>query len=151
MGGNLDGFDANEVPEADEFEVLPEGKYDAVIVESSMKATKSGTGKYLELKFLLTKRHKGRYLWARLNLHNPKIKAVAMAKRELAAICTAVGVLRPTDSHDLHDIPLTLIVKCKFREDTGEMVNEVRGYLKSDIAPESSVQPADEIDGAPWE
>ena len=37
-----------------------------------MKATKAGTGQYLQLGFqILDGPHKGRKLWARLNLDNP--------------------------------------------------------------------------------
>jgi hypothetical protein len=79
-----------------------------------MKPNKDGTGSYLQLTFeILDGPHKGRLLWARLNLDNPNATAVAIAKAELSAICRAVGVLAPKDSVELHDLPLVIHVKCK--------------------------------------
>ena len=69
---NLNGFDANTVDPASDFEPLPAGKYLAVITASEMKPTKSGNGHYLELTFqVIDGPYKGRMLWSRLNLDNP--------------------------------------------------------------------------------
>ena len=126
---NLNGFNAHEVEPTSNFEPLPAGKYLAVITDSEMKPTKSGTGQYLQLSLqILEGPYKGRYVWARLNLHNPNPTTVQIARQELSAICRAVGVMQPTDSVELHNIPLVISVKCKKREDTGEITNEVKGY-----------------------
>jgi hypothetical protein len=126
---NLNGFDANQVEPTGDFDPVPAGKYLAVITESEMKPTKSGSGNYLQLTFeIIDGPHKGRLLWARLNLDNPNATAVAIARAELSAICRAVGVLAPKDSVELHDLPLVIHVKCKKRDDTGELTNEVKGY-----------------------
>jgi hypothetical protein len=108
-----------------------------------MKANKAGTGHYLQLTFAIVEgEHKGRFLWARLNLDNPNATAVAIAKAELSAICRAVGVLAPNDSTDLHDLPLVIHVKCKKRPDTGEIGNEVKGYSPKAALTEPAVKPA---------
>jgi hypothetical protein len=126
---NLNGFDANQVEPTGDFDPVPAGKYLAVITESEMKPTKSGSGNYLQLTFeIIDGPHKGRLLWARLNLDNPNATAVAIARAELSAICRAVGVLAPKDSVELHNLPLVIHVKCKKRDDTGELTNEVKGY-----------------------
>ncbi len=131
---NLDGFDANDVDPALTFDPLPAGKYVAVITESEMKPTKPGNGSYLELTFqVIEGEHKNRCLWAHLNLDNPNAKAVEIARAELSAICRAVGVMAPKDSTERHDAPLTITVKCRKREDTGDIVNEVRGYAKHEM------------------
>jgi hypothetical protein len=140
---NLNGFDANQVEPTGDFDPVPAGKYLAVITESEMKPTKSGSGNYLQLTFeIIDGPHKGRLLWARLNLDNPNATAVAIARAELSAICRAVGVLAPTDSTDLHDLPLVIHVKCKKRPDTGEIGNEVKGYSPKAALTESVVKPA---------
>jgi len=96
---NLNGFDASQVEPADDLEPIPAGNYCAVIVESEMKPTKSGTGSYLELKFqIIEGQYTNRLLWTRLNLDNPNDTAVHMARRELSAICRAVGVMAPNGS-----------------------------------------------------
>lgn len=135
---NLFGFDANQVEPASSLDPLPAGKYLAVIAESMMKPTKAGTGSYLELTFeVLDGPHRGRRLWARLNLDNPNATAVQIAKAELSAICRAVGVMAPKDSAELHNLPLVVNVRCKNRDDTSEIANEIGGYEKKS-APASA-------------
>lgn len=132
---NLDGFNANDVEPAADFEPIPAGKYLVVITDSEMKPTKSGSGQYLELTFqVIDGPHKNRKLWSRLNLDNPSAQAVDIARGELSAICRAVGVMQPRDSSELHDRPLLVTVKCRRREDTGDVVNEIKGYAKSEPA-----------------
>jgi hypothetical protein len=132
---NLTGFDANSVNPATDFEPLPAGKYLAIITDSEMKPTKSGSGNYLELTFqVIDGPFKGRMLWSRLNLDNPSPQAVQIAQGELSAICRAVGVMQPKDSIELHNLPLLVTVKCKKRDDTGDVVNEIRGYAKKETA-----------------
>ena len=132
---NLNGFDANNVDPATDFEPLPAGKYVAVITTSEMKPTKSGSGHYLELTLqVIDGPFKNRMIWSRLNLDNPNRQAVQIAQGELSAICRAVGVLQPKDSIELHNLPLQITVKCKKRDDTGDVVNEIRGYARKDAA-----------------
>jgi hypothetical protein len=149
---NLQGFDANSVEPADELEPIPAGRYVAVIVDSEMKPTKSGTGNYLQLTFQIVEgEHANRLLWVRLNLDNPNATAVEIARRELSAICRSVGVLVPTDSTDLHNLPCVIHVRVKRRNDTGELQNEIKGYSKRESAAskpiETSVGPGTV---APW-
>ena len=126
---NLNGFNANEVDPAVGFEPVPAGEYMAAITESEFKDTKSGAGRYLQLTFqIIEGEFKNRFLWARLNLDNPNATAVQIARAELSAICRAVAVMAPNDSTELHNLPLVISVKCKKREDTGEIANEIRGY-----------------------
>jgi len=139
---NLNGFNATEVEPTTSFDPLPAGKYLAVITESEMKPTKSGSGSYLQLTFMIMEgEYKNRILWARLNLNNPNATAVKIASSELSAICHAVGVMTPRDSVDLHNLPLVITVKLKKRDDTGELTNEIKGYAKKDAAGANGQQP----------
>ena len=131
---NLNGFNAGTVDPMNEYEPIPAGKYSAVITKSEMKPTKSGKGSFLELTFqVIEGQHKGRQLWARLNLDNPNALAMQIAQSALSSICRAVGVLTPKDSSDLHDIPLTITVRQKVDQDR-EVRNEIRGYVKQEAA-----------------
>jgi hypothetical protein len=133
---DLRGFDANTVEPSADFEPIPAGKYVAVIIESELKPTKAGTGHYLQLTFQIVEGpYQHRLLWARLNLDNPNDTARKIARGELSALCRAVGVLAPNDSVELHNLPLVIHVKCKKRADTGEIVNEVKGYSKKESPP----------------
>lgn len=122
------GFNADEVPPATGFDPIPAGKYKAVITESEEKATKAGTGSYLQLTFVIVEgEFENRKLWARLNLNNPNDQAVSIARAELSAICRAVNVRQIKDASQLHDIPLVIKVVAK-KGDDGETRNEIKGY-----------------------
>jgi len=132
---NLNGFNAANVEPAVDFEPIPAGKYLAVITASEMKPTKTGSGTFLELTFqVIEGQYKNRMLWSRLNLDNPNAQAVQIAQAELSAICRAVGVITPKDSIELHNLPLLVTVKVKKREDTGDLVNEIKAYAKKEAA-----------------
>ena len=146
---NLNNFDARTVEPIAEFEPIPAGKYLAAISSSEMKNTKNGNGSYLELEFtVLEDQYKGRKLWARLNLKNPNATTVKIARSELSALCHATGILTPKDSCELHNIPLTISVKLKKRDDTGELTNEIKSYSKRESAS-AQPQPAP-ADTPPW-
>jgi len=146
---DLRGFDASQVDPSTPFDPIPAGKYLAAIIDSEMKPTKSGNGEYLELTFqILEGEYKGRQLWARLNLNNPNPQTVKIARAELSAICRAVGVMAPNDSVDLHNLPLVITVRCKKRADTGEIVNEVRGFAKRELGAGMPQQATS--DTPPW-
>lgn len=147
---NLTGFNAAEVDPSVSFEALPAGKYLAVITDSEVKPTKSGSGEYLQLTFqVIEGPHKGRLVWARLNLQNKNETTVTIARAELSAICRAVGVMAPKDSVELHNLPLQIRVACKKREDTGEITNVIKGYEKKPSALASGPRPAPPPGGAP--
>ncbi len=60
---NLNNFNANQVEPTSNLEAIPAGKYLAVITESELKPTKSGSGSYLQLTFqVLEGEYKGRFL-----------------------------------------------------------------------------------------
>ena len=126
---DLGNFNAHEVEPTTQFDPLPAGKYLAVITESQQRPTKTGAGSYLQLTFqILEGEYENRLLWTRLNLDHPNATAVQIARADLSAICRAVGVLAPRDSVELHNLPLMISVRCKKRQDTGDVVNEIKGY-----------------------
>lgn len=144
-------FNATEVEPSAGFDVIPAGKYNAVISDSEMKDTRSGTGRYLQLEFeIIDGEFKNRKLWARLNLENPNADAVRMARADLSAICRAVNVLTPRDSLELHNLPLVITVRCKKNQDD-EMTNEIKGYAPKASAKASTSAPQTGADNnPPW-
>lgn len=125
---SLNGFDASLVPQQVEFSALPEGVYVVIATASEMKPTKRGDGQLLQFTFeVLDGPCKGRKLWARLNLVNPNQTAVDIAQRELGAICRAVGVLKPSDSAELHNRPLLVTVAVE-KDDRNRENNVIRKY-----------------------
>ncbi len=137
-------FNANDVEPSKAFDPIPAGKYIAVITDSEMKETRAGTGRYLQLEFEITDgEFAGRKLWSRLNIENQNAEAVRMARADLSAICRAVNVLTPSDSIDLHNLPLVIKVHCRKDKNTGEITNDIRGYeSKANYRPEPKQAPA---------
>ena len=147
---DLNGFNAHEVDPKTTFDPIPAGKYIAAITSSEMKATKNGDGSYLQFEFtVLEGQYKDRKVWDRLCLTHHNAETVKIARSNLSAVCRAVGVMQPRDSLELHNIPLLITVKCKKREDTGDIVNEVRGYAKKEAAAGRPQQHQPRGDGAP--
>jgi hypothetical protein len=142
-------FNANDVEPTSDFEPIPAGKYLAMITESEMKPTKTGGGHYLQLTFqILDGPYKNRFVWARLNLDNANATAVKIAHGELSALCRAIGVMVPKDSLELHNLPLSITVKCKTRKDTGEVQNEIKGFAKKETATGAPAQAT--TNSPPW-
>lgn len=126
---NLAGFDATQQAAMQSFEAMAAHKGLMMIVASQMKPTKAGTGSFLEceLNEIGDGVYKGRKLWVRMNLSNPNKTAEEIANRELGAICKAVGILKPTDSAELHNRPMMVDVGVK-KNDRNEDENYVKGY-----------------------
>ena len=148
---NLNGFNANEVEPTTPFEPLPASKYLAAITASEMKPTKKGDGSYLELEYTVLEGDcQGRKVWDRLCIDHPNDLTQSIARGNLSAICRAVGVMQPRDSVELHNLPLIITVKCKKREDNGEITNEIKGYAAKEAASGQPQQAATTDSTPPW-
>jgi hypothetical protein len=125
----LNGFDANVVEPSAPREVIPAGKYKAVITKSEERPTKAQTGSMLVLTCqIIEGPHQGVSLMDRLNLNNPNKTAEEIAQRTLSAICRSVNVMMPNESSDLHDKPMMITVKVKPAEGNYQASNEIAGY-----------------------
>ncbi len=128
---NLAGynFNAEEVEPSSSFDPIPAGWYTAIISASEMKATRDGYGEYLSLTLqVIEGQYENRLVFARLNLKNANDKAVDIARKDLAAICRAVGVMSPQASEELHDKPLMIKVKVRPASGEYEASNDIGGY-----------------------
>lgn len=143
---DLGNFDAEQVDPAKDFEALPPGKYPAMVTESEEVDNSSGKGSHLKLTLQVTDgQFKGRLLWHRLNLKHENPKTVQIARGELSSICRAVGVLKPRDSSELHNLPM--VVRVDVREYEGRTYNDVKGFYPlegegAQAAPVSGGKPA---------
>ena len=143
----IECFDASTVQPSEGFTSIPAGRYLAVINDSDMRA--SAGGQYLQLEFeIIEGDYTGRKLWSRLNLIHTTPNAVKFARADLSAICRAVNVMKLTDSTQLHNLPMVVVVKLKKDKETGEMRNEIRGWEPkgSGVAPVAAAPQAK----APW-
>lgn len=148
---NLNGFNANEVEPTTSFEPLPAGAYVAAITASEMKATKKGDGSYLQFEYTVLEGDcKGRKVWDRLCINHPNDLTQKIARGNLSAICRSIGVLQPRDSSELHNVPMLITVKCKKRDDNGEISNEVKGYSAVESVPAAAQQAPIDSNTPPW-
>jgi hypothetical protein len=132
---NLSGFDASKV-EPNDFGVIPAGDYEACIVNSEMKATKDGTGQYLNLEIqIVGGQYQNRKLFEKLNLVNKNDTAVTIAKGTLSAICRAVNVLTPNDSSELHNKTFRISLTTKKSDYSGEMENRIKSFKPRSAGP----------------
>lgn len=145
------GFDARNVEPNEGFDVLPAGEYDAVIVNSEVKTTTAGDGKYLKLELqILNGQFQNRKVWDNLNIWNNNAQAVQIAKGTLSAICRAINVLTPQDSAELHNKPLRVKLAIKKDAEYGDK-NVVRSYKprQAGPAPTPAAAPASGQPAAP--
>ena len=147
---SLGNFNPDE--HKDNYEPLPAGRYVAIIVKSENKDSKSG-GTYLKLEVdIVEGQYKGRKLFANLNLVNANDMAVKIAKTELANICRAVGVMRPKDSSELHNKPISIRVAIQPERDGFPASNVIKGWdalatNPTPVNPPPAAAPASK----PWE
>ncbi|MAK85994.1 MAG: hypothetical protein CMK96_03385 [Pseudomonas sp.] len=139
-----------------DYSPIPPGEYRVHVISSDLKATKAGTGNYLELEMeVLDGEHQGRKLFDRLNIDNPNQQAVDIAQRTLNAICVAVGKLSIADSNELHNIPMIAVVKVDpARGDYGPS-NSIKTYKPAGggnvtAAAAQNSAPANSNSSPPW-
>ena len=148
-------FDASEVnvaPQSKSYEPLPRGMYQAIVIDSSIKPTKAGTGEYIELVIQVIEGvHSGRRLWERLNVSNPNKTAEEIARSQLASLCQAVGVTKLSATEQLHDIPFGMEVDIDRKDPTR---NRVMGYCPASLVSQAAPAPAQAPQAAssakPW-
>lgn len=136
MGASLN-FDANDVAPNTKPEPIPNGKYRMHITASEVQPAKSGKGKYLKLELqVLDGEYKGRKVWDQLNIVNDNATAQKIAQGQLSAICHATGVMKLTNSSQLHHIPM--LVRVVVSEQKGyDPKNEVKGYEADGATPKA--------------
>lgn len=131
---------------------VPKGIYQAIVMDSTIKATKAGDGQYIELMLqIIEGEHSGRRVWDRLNVSNPNKKAEDIALAQLQALCNAVGVPQLNDTAQLHDKPFALVLDIDRKEPDR---NRVMGYQSAgwvEQPKQSAPAAAPAASKKPWE
>ena len=121
-------FDATGIDTSDDrgFEPLPQGKYNAMVIESAVKDSKSG-GQYIELVCqVLDGAHVNRKVWHRLNIVNDNPKAENIARKDLAVLMINLGLPpQMVDTQELHGKPFLMGLKIRPAEGEYPAKNEV--------------------------
>lgn len=107
-------------------DAIPSGVYEAVVSDSEMRATKSGTGMGINLTFevLSDGPAKGRKVFAWINYENANPKAQQIGREELASLCKAVGVTSLSDTVQLHNLPLLITVGIDRNDPTKNVIKK---------------------------
>lgn len=147
-------FDATKVQPQEAFTVIPAGSYIAQIEESEIKATKSGTGSMLKLKWkILDGQYKNRVIFGNLNIVNANPEAEKIGQRQLSALCHATGVMQLADTVQLHNRPCKIKVKVRVDEsgkyDDQNEVSAFEAIAAGAMAP-AAPPTAPSAPTAPW-
>jgi len=128
-------YDPNQHEPRESFDPLPGGWYACQFVNLESRRTRDGQHDLLygeaELLENVHPEHKGRKLFARLNLWHSNPQTCEIAARELSSICRAVGVLQGADDFDTDVLlrkPLAIKVRVRQADGQYEASNEITGY-----------------------
>lgn len=122
-------FQVNDMPaqEDRDFSPIPEDDYLVEIKTAEIKVTKSGTGKYINLRMdVIEGKYTKRVLFAMINIKNDADRAEKIGRAQLGEImrCNNIATLQDTDQL----IGATMIVRVGIDEYKGEKKNEVTSY-----------------------
>jgi hypothetical protein len=136
-------FDSSTVEKRENnFELLPAGWYVAQITESDIVKLKSGKGDGIKLTFdILSDSHRGRKIWQTLNVRHEIADTERIAQEQLGQLCDSIGIVRMTDTAELHNKPMQVKVKVRVSKDPQyEDQNEIIGYKSVGGASAPSMQ-----------
>ena len=152
-------FDVNELPVSDNnYDPIPEGWYNVRIVSAEIKATKSGTGQYISIRYdIIGPSHQGRQVFGTLNIKNDSQKAEEIGRQQLGSLMRAIGLARVTDTDQLINNELQVKLAIKRDEQYGDK-NEIKAFkaINGSAAPmpqSSAPAPAAQSNAAsapPW-
>jgi len=119
-------FSVDTLPVGNNFEPLPEGWYNATIVNAEVKETKAGDGKYIACKYTITgPSHQGRVVFGNLNIKNASTKAEEIGRQQLGEIMRAIGLAKVSDTDQLIGGNLGIKLSLKTGDYSG---NEIKSF-----------------------
>ena len=117
-----------------DYDVLPEGWYEARVTSAEVRETKAGTGSYISLRYDVTgPSHEGRVVFGNLNLSNPNSRAEQIGREQLAQLVAALGLKGISDSDEL--IGGECQIKVRIKTDDYGTKNEIRGWKSLEGSP----------------
>jgi hypothetical protein len=144
-------FEVSNLPAADSFEPIPEGRYIASIEKVDIRDTKSGTGSYLNIQWKVTgPEYAGRVIFDMINHRNQSVKAQEIGLRQLSGLLAATGIKRLEDTDQL--IGLSAEIKVVIEESAGfDPSNRVKSYKAIAGSPLPPPAEAPQEKRAPWQ
>jgi hypothetical protein len=154
-----ESFGVDDLPQSDRnYELIPEGWYNATITKAELGNTKSGTGQKIDIRYDITgPTQQGRVIFQAVNIRNQSQKAEEIGRQQLGEIMRAIGLPRVEDTDQL--IGGQLCIKIKIKQPTDkdkaagytENKNEVAGFkaISGGIAPQPAPSAAPAATSAP--
>lgn len=137
-------FDATQHASAMNFDALPKGWYQAVLIESKARTTSSG-GQALDFVAEITAPPfaKGRKVFLGYNVVNSNPEAVRIGFEQLAALSIACGHPRWQQTEELHNKPFHIKLKIEKAPEGSDYEdrNQPNGYDPINIQRALAVQP----------
>jgi hypothetical protein len=145
---NLD-FATDAVEPQKAFEPLPPGRYRVGVRKVSIKPTKAGNGKRLNVELVVVDGDcKGRVVFHGLNIQHATPQAQEIGRRELAGLLLAAGMPGARDMAQLVGVEVVATLKVRPARDGYDASNEVRGYEPCSGSTQTSTPPASAAPGA---
>jgi hypothetical protein len=106
---------------------LPAGDYMVYVAASEMRTNQDNGNQSLSLTLdvMQPEQMQGRKVFSNYTMSSHNEEAVRIGMQQLAQVCRAVGVMSPSDSTELHDIPFFVRLIAK-QLDSGKVVNNVQ-------------------------
>lgn len=122
-------FDATQVAPQSDRSPVPEGEYPVIITTTEVKPGKAPSDRQLTFSARVTDGPcNGQSIFQNLNFMHSNPVAQQIGQERLSALCHSVGVLKLTDTTQLHGRPFR--VKVVVSED--KKYNEITAFLKAD-------------------
>jgi Protein of unknown function (DUF669) len=129
-------FDTDGIEPMQPLGALPAGTYDFVIADTEIKESKSGRGSYLQVvSNVVGGEMDGRKLFDRFNIQHENKQAEEIGRRQLSALCHAIGLLQVADSDEMLGREFRAEVKIDRNKETGAEGNKVAAYIAKEGAP----------------
>lgn len=151
FGFDVAEVDVNESVGGGSYEPIPPGEYYLKALDAEEKATKDGTGSYINVKFEVAKGdYAGRLLWQIFNINNKSEKAQKIGRQQLVAWATACGKPDADDTDKLLDKVFRAEVEIQKGQNGYSDSNRVKGFLTGgDDAPKAAPKAAPKPAAAP--
>lgn len=136
-------FDLGEVEAPQAFGPLPAGKFRAVVHEVDIRPDYEGSGKTLWVKLtFLDGELKNRKTVAFLDVHSGTDWKQKKGRQQLAALCSATGVVGLKNYAELvNDQPVGVVIG-HYQTRAGETKDQVKAFIPADQVPAVTDNPA---------
>lgn len=138
-------FVAEELPQSNNYDPVPEGWYNVVVHSAELKPTKDGSGQYINIRYDITgPTHQGRVIYDIINIKNKSSQAEEIGRQQLGNLMRSIGLAKVDDTDEL--IGGNIQIKVGIRQQEGyEPTNNVKGYkaLSGSIPTQPKVETQD--------